>query len=531
MVNQPDYASWLTWVNENAWDDWVLMNLPGLEASRLGLDTAGIAVRFTTDLQADLLPVHRLWWWRVRVQAEWVPSPESLVSVPIGPWVIADIGDQPQSWPAPSRVFDFTSLPLDPAITFTRASTATYVDGAGLVHGAAVNEPRIDHHPVSLSTMGLLVEGNTTNYYLQSGSLLAANWLKAGTTSAASATLAPDGVTAAVAFTEDTTTGGHYVSQSLPAGAFTVGQPCTVSGYVHAGSGVRFPQIVLTSAAFGATLAASFDLATGATATVGACTASIRQFGAGWWRVAITATPTASASIAPQFRASTALNTFAPSYAGDGTSSLLWWGAQCETAGAMSSYIPTTTATAVRSPDVASVTGANFSSWFNPVEGAVGADWSAQTAATTYVWSISDGSSSNALYARAQTPTKSDAASFVAGVTTAAIEIDVGRTPYSLVTSTFAYKANDFNQLANGILGARDLAGAVPAGLNRLSIGAINGASQLGGRIKALRYYPVRVPLEGDTGTPPDWIIAGTPPTPSLDTFTGGTPLKPSAYA
>ena len=121
MVNQPDYASWLTWVNENAWDDWVLMNLPGLEASRLGLDTAAIAVRFTTDLQADLLPVHRLWWWRVRVQAEWVPSPESLVSVPIGPWVIADIANPPPDWiiagtpPTPSLDTFTGGTPLKPS--------------------------------------------------------------------------------------------------------------------------------------------------------------------------------------------------------------------------------------------------------------------------------------------------------------------------------------------------------------------------------------------------------------------------------
>jgi hypothetical protein len=78
MVNQPDYAAWLSWVNANAWRDNVTIKLPGLEASRLGLDTAAIVVRFMSDLQADLVPVHRLWYWRVRVAAEYFPTLETL---------------------------------------------------------------------------------------------------------------------------------------------------------------------------------------------------------------------------------------------------------------------------------------------------------------------------------------------------------------------------------------------------------------------------------------------------------------------
>jgi hypothetical protein len=50
-----------------------------LLASRSGSDTARIKVRFITDLQADLLPVHRLWYWRVRVEAEHIPEPDHWV--------------------------------------------------------------------------------------------------------------------------------------------------------------------------------------------------------------------------------------------------------------------------------------------------------------------------------------------------------------------------------------------------------------------------------------------------------------------
>jgi hypothetical protein len=95
VIDQKDYAAWLTWINSNAWDGWVSMKLPGLEASRLGLNTAAIAVRFITDLQATLMPVHRLWYWNVRVEAEYIPTPEQLAPVPIGHWIIAGTPGNP----------------------------------------------------------------------------------------------------------------------------------------------------------------------------------------------------------------------------------------------------------------------------------------------------------------------------------------------------------------------------------------------------------------------------------------------------
>jgi len=50
---------------------------------------------------------------------------------------------------------------------------------------------------------------------------------------------------------------------------------------------------------------------------------------------------------------------------GNGTSGIYVWGAQIEASSFPTSYIPTTSATVTRAADVASMTGANFSSWFN----------------------------------------------------------------------------------------------------------------------------------------------------------------------
>jgi hypothetical protein len=126
MVEQELYAAWLTWVNRNAWDDWIAMKLPGLQASRLGLNTAAISIRFMTDLQAELVPVHRLWWWRVRVEAEYIPTPEQLAPVFTGDWIIAGSPSFPAvDWivggtpPLPSPDLVSAGTPLAPAAYVT----------------------------------------------------------------------------------------------------------------------------------------------------------------------------------------------------------------------------------------------------------------------------------------------------------------------------------------------------------------------------------------------------------------------------
>ena len=48
-------------------------------------------------------------------------------------------------------------------ITFSRASTATYVDGDGVIQSASVDEARFDHDPATGESLGLLIEEERTN--------------------------------------------------------------------------------------------------------------------------------------------------------------------------------------------------------------------------------------------------------------------------------------------------------------------------------------------------------------------------------
>jgi hypothetical protein len=116
MIDQALYGSWLSWVNAHAWDEWITMPLPGLLAGVAQTDTAPVPVRFMTDLQTELLTVSRLWWWRVRVSAEYLPQ-QSDFMIFNGVWII---GGSP-STPATDSIIG--GSPTSPAPIFTNPGT------------------------------------------------------------------------------------------------------------------------------------------------------------------------------------------------------------------------------------------------------------------------------------------------------------------------------------------------------------------------------------------------------------------------
>jgi hypothetical protein len=73
---------------------------------------------------------------------------------------------------APSLSLDFmTPGALDPRVTFTRASTATYTDASGTIQTAASNAPRWDYDPMTHALRGVLIEEARTNLLLNSVTL------------------------------------------------------------------------------------------------------------------------------------------------------------------------------------------------------------------------------------------------------------------------------------------------------------------------------------------------------------------------
>ena len=74
----------------------------------------------------------------------------------------------------PGVTFDqsFLGGSLGPGAVFTRASTGTYYDSAGVLRSAAIDAPRFDYDPVTLQLKGLLLEDTSTNIVLNSDTLV-----------------------------------------------------------------------------------------------------------------------------------------------------------------------------------------------------------------------------------------------------------------------------------------------------------------------------------------------------------------------
>lgn len=67
--------------------------------------------------------------------------------------------------------YDFTGGSLPSGMSFTRASTGTYVNSSGVVTSAAVDTPRFDYDPTALTLLGMLVEDSRTNIVPNSANL------------------------------------------------------------------------------------------------------------------------------------------------------------------------------------------------------------------------------------------------------------------------------------------------------------------------------------------------------------------------
>jgi hypothetical protein len=391
---------------------------------------------------------------------------------------------------SPSLLLDFAnSGRLDPQVTFTRSSTATFFDETGVLRTANNDVPRFDYNPVTLAAQGLLIEESRTNLLTYSDDFADASWTKTRATITSNATSAPDG----------TTNGDHLVEDATPANSHFITAISTsfVSNTIYNcsifvksdGSGRRL-QIAFPNTAFGLTTRVNFNVDT-QTVTAGTnSTGSITSVGGGWYRCAATMTATATASTAIFFSLANtdASSLAAATYNGDGTSGIFIWGAQLEAGAFPTSYIPTTTTALTRAADVASVN--TLSPWFNAAEGTLYVQASVGSAAATAIRlaAIDDGTTGNVIRFASGTLSFQVLLSSATQANLVVVSL-VDNIPAKIAG---AYKLNDFAASANGGAALTDTAGTIPV-VDRLVLGAASGVSPKQTWIQRFTYYPVRL--------------------------------------
>ena len=221
--------------------------------------------------------------------------------------------------PTAALNLDFTTGTLDSRITFTRSTTGSYYNSAGVLSTAAINAPRFDYNPSTLQANGLLIEESRTNLLTYSEQFDNAAWAKTETTVIANATIAPDGTSTADKVIPST---NSSVDHSVNSGSVTVGTTYAVSVYAKS---VGYNYLFIRGLGLGGSGGARFNLNTGTVEGVANySSASIQSVGNGWYRCI--AIGTASAVTGVYFNISNTATQLA--YSGDGTSGIYLWGAQ-----------------------------------------------------------------------------------------------------------------------------------------------------------------------------------------------------------
>jgi hypothetical protein len=385
---------------------------------------------------------------------------------------------------------DFTTGVLDSRLTFTRSSTATYIDSSGYVASASIDSPRFDHDPTTLAPRGLLIEGQTANAVTYSD-CRTTGWSGLNATGTNDSATAPDNTTTATLWTGGSGGGNRAYSQTF---SVTSGNTYTASVYVKkpTSNAARYAKIYIRNSVEGVIGWPSngvLDLDTGVISGTGY---TVTPYSNGWYRIVSvgTITSTTNARVFIAITDSSGTETPTPTV----TTALLWWGAQVESGSGASSYIPTGASTATRDPDNCVMTGTDFSSWFNASEGTLLLHAErAITSGSGRGIAINDNTNGEAIEIGS-----TSAGRFVVregGIDVAAVTAGTV-TANTLYKVAGAFASNDAQIAFNGTLGTQDTGVTLPT-VDRLMIGK-DAASPtpvyFNGRIRLFKFYPTRLP-------------------------------------
>jgi hypothetical protein len=386
----------------------------------------------------------------------------------------------------PTLSFDFVNAGvLDPSVTFTRPTSATYFDETGILRVANPNTPRFDFNPSTLAAQGFLVEEARTNLLRQSADFTT-TWGQTNVTITANTTASPDGGT-----NGDTlliNSAGASTGQTSQ--SFTAGSTITFSVFAKKNAS-NFLRVEL-----GNIVSCWWNLNTGETASNNAgsgnvlfSSKSIQAISNGWYRCVLTVTTsTVTTLLAGLYATDTDGNSSSIN------SSIFLWGAQVEAGAFPTSYIPTTTTALTRSADVASVN--TLSPWYNASAGTTyfeGVSFDTATGSFPIAYQFNDGSANNRMQISRNNGSGAARMSVISGGVSQAAADATAWTLNATTKAALAYATNDFAIVANGGAVTTDTSGTVPTVTNVLLGSQVTGGSNLNGYLRRITYYPLRL--------------------------------------
>ena len=365
-------------------------------------------------------------------------------------------------------------------ITFTRASTGTYLDSDGLLKTATTNTPRIEYD-INGNRKGLLIEEARTNTMTRSEEF--DSWTQSNVITSSNVTNAPSGELTADKVAKSVTTA---------IGAAVVRAATTPTGSLVASFYAKAAEYdTLTFTLFNSTdthlARASVSLVDGSLILNQNGTVTTEFVGNGWWRIIGIGTTTQTVNTLYIYPNDSL------AYQGDGTSGIYVWGAQLEAGSFPTSYISTSGSTATRAADVASIPTSAFG--YNADKGTVVVEHQSVASVNQRSASINDGTSNNAIQIVVST---SGGGSLVGEIRTNATGQMFQPSPIGITAGqnykiAVAYAENDAAVSRDGTTPGTDSSVVVPS-VSNLVIGAgTSSFAFLNGHIKSIRYWPRRL--------------------------------------
>ena len=282
------------------------------------------------------------------------------------------------------------------ATAYTPTTTTPITNYIPQLMTAPAGVARFDHDPLTGKSLGLLIEESRANYIGASSATITPS-IAPNVKITLNAAVSPLGTQTALLYSPLAAGNALVQVDTLNSALLIVGNTYTFSCYIknnnfdlltiymggsestdRTGIYVNTNTIPFTTSTY-----SPYQSGTGAAPT----NITYTSAGNGWYRVAFTFIAT-NTNASPTFRnnLSSIINGF---------SGVFIDGWQTEAGSFATSYIPTTTGSVTRAADQASMTGVNFSSWYNQDQGTLYVDGDSFASAPGTLANISDGGLSN----------------------------------------------------------------------------------------------------------------------------------------
>jgi len=377
---------------------------------------------------------------------------------------------------------------------------ATHFDSSGDVVTVAANVARFGYHPVTLASLGLLIESDSNweeNYNEQVTN--AANWTSNEITATLNAATFIDGTTVADKIIPTTASSTHWITGSGKNGASAT-EHSTHGMYAKA-NGYNYMMMECTAGT--AVFKMWVDLTDG---SIGDTSGTATSFGVeplqdDWYFVWAHIIGVSTNDRDTKTYVSSGTTSGDETFSGNASNGVLFCGAHLHAQGkrGIGHYRgPTTTGDVQQLDDDVDI---STTGWFNASEGTMSVDYfqfGSMSQWQFYGMTIVDASDvENEFLSLHDTPAADQYRSTVkAGGVTVNQFLETGPTEgvggYHKLA--LAYKLNDYQMGINGVATAVDSSGAVPANLDRLKIGrAWNDIQRDGAYVQRVRYWNTRL--------------------------------------